>query len=294
MSDTFMQSIDLRNGVYEQQAVELLADWEKNADSIVLGDAKRLLIEGHPEGVARDTRASADATPQHRHRHAGARLVRPVQQVSQRQPTNSKGTIMAIKPLPRLILIAAAVAGALVRDQPLRAAPARVRREQRAEPGRRARRRLDAGRRRPARARHVDARARHRRLHGAHAGAAVERGRRPRLRQRRRQHHRRQPDGAPRRAPRARTPGRLRADGGRAGAVRAGGRQRRRAPGQGRRVRRHHGRRTARLCRVRQGRARQARPAGRGRRRARLLARRGQVHAAGRRRRPTRRRRAAR
>jgi hypothetical protein len=52
MSDTFMQSIDLRNGVYEQQAVELLADWEKNADSIVLGDAKRLLIENHPEAVA--------------------------------------------------------------------------------------------------------------------------------------------------------------------------------------------------------------------------------------------------
>jgi len=57
MSDTFMQSIDLRNGVYEQQAVELLADWEKNADSIVLGDAKRLLIENHPEGAARETRA---------------------------------------------------------------------------------------------------------------------------------------------------------------------------------------------------------------------------------------------
>ena len=56
MSDTFMQSIDLRNGVYEQQAVELLADWEKNADSIVLGDAKRLLIENHPEGAARETR----------------------------------------------------------------------------------------------------------------------------------------------------------------------------------------------------------------------------------------------
>ena len=55
MSDTFMQSIDLRNGVYEQQAVQMLADWEKNADSIVLGDAKRLLIENHPEGAARET-----------------------------------------------------------------------------------------------------------------------------------------------------------------------------------------------------------------------------------------------
>jgi len=56
MSDTFMQSIDLRNGVYEQQAVELLADWEKNADSIVLGDAKRLLIENHPAGASSPAR----------------------------------------------------------------------------------------------------------------------------------------------------------------------------------------------------------------------------------------------
>ena len=71
MSDTFMQSIDLRNGVYEQQAVELLADWEKNADSIVLGDAKRLLIEGHPEGAARDTRGGP------RPRHPGNDMPTP-------------------------------------------------------------------------------------------------------------------------------------------------------------------------------------------------------------------------
>jgi hypothetical protein len=59
MSDTFMQSIDLQNGVYEQQAIELLADWERNADSIVLGDAKRLLIENNPAATARRS-ASAD------------------------------------------------------------------------------------------------------------------------------------------------------------------------------------------------------------------------------------------
>lgn len=58
MSDTFMQSIDLRNGVYEQQAVELLADWEKNADSIVLGDAKRLLIENHPASASSPARGA--------------------------------------------------------------------------------------------------------------------------------------------------------------------------------------------------------------------------------------------
>ena len=64
MSDTFMQSVDLQNGVYEQRAVELLADWEKNADSIVLGDAKRLLIENHPAGAARA--ASGGAAPKGR------------------------------------------------------------------------------------------------------------------------------------------------------------------------------------------------------------------------------------
>jgi len=57
MSDTIMQSIDLQNGVYEQKAVQLLADWEKNADSIVLGDTKRLLIENNPASTTRDTQA---------------------------------------------------------------------------------------------------------------------------------------------------------------------------------------------------------------------------------------------
>jgi len=59
MSDAFMQSIDLQNGVYEQKAVELLADWEKNADSIVLGDTKRLLIENNPASAARATQSGA-------------------------------------------------------------------------------------------------------------------------------------------------------------------------------------------------------------------------------------------
>jgi hypothetical protein len=59
MSDTFMQSIDLQNGVYEQKAVELLADWEKNADSILLGDTKRLLIENNPASAARAAQRGA-------------------------------------------------------------------------------------------------------------------------------------------------------------------------------------------------------------------------------------------
>jgi hypothetical protein len=62
MSDAFMQSIDLQNGVYEQKAIELLADWEQNADSIVLGDTKRLLIENNPASAAPPARRGA--TPQ--------------------------------------------------------------------------------------------------------------------------------------------------------------------------------------------------------------------------------------
>ena len=48
LSDSFIQSVDLQNGVYEQRALEMLSDWERNAESIVLGDSKRLLIEGNP------------------------------------------------------------------------------------------------------------------------------------------------------------------------------------------------------------------------------------------------------
>jgi hypothetical protein len=53
MSDTFMQSVDLQTGVYQQKALQMLADWEQNADSIVLGDTKRLLIENHPAAAPR-------------------------------------------------------------------------------------------------------------------------------------------------------------------------------------------------------------------------------------------------
>jgi phage shock protein A len=48
LSDSFMSSVDLQNGVYEAQAIKMLEDWEKNADSIVLGESKRLLIENSP------------------------------------------------------------------------------------------------------------------------------------------------------------------------------------------------------------------------------------------------------
>jgi len=63
MSDAFMQSVDLQSGVYQQQALEQLADWEKNAESIVLGDTKRLLIENHPSAAGRPRTGGSDGSP---------------------------------------------------------------------------------------------------------------------------------------------------------------------------------------------------------------------------------------
>lgn len=48
MSDGFMRSVDLQNGVYEADAMDMLVKWEKGAESLVLGDTKRLLIENNP------------------------------------------------------------------------------------------------------------------------------------------------------------------------------------------------------------------------------------------------------
>lgn len=59
VSDTFMQSVDLQSGVYQEKALQMLDEWERDADSLVLGDAKRLLIENHPA-------AADDGTPPRR------------------------------------------------------------------------------------------------------------------------------------------------------------------------------------------------------------------------------------
>jgi hypothetical protein len=48
MSDGFMRSVDLQNGVYEADAIRMLEEWERNAESLVLGEEKRLLIENNP------------------------------------------------------------------------------------------------------------------------------------------------------------------------------------------------------------------------------------------------------
>ncbi len=45
MSENFMQSIDLQNGVFEEEGLKMLEKWENQGQSLLLGDDKDLIIE---------------------------------------------------------------------------------------------------------------------------------------------------------------------------------------------------------------------------------------------------------
>jgi hypothetical protein len=45
MSENFMQSIDLQNGVFEEEGLKMLEKWEKEGSSILLGKDKQRIIE---------------------------------------------------------------------------------------------------------------------------------------------------------------------------------------------------------------------------------------------------------
>ncbi len=44
MSSNFMDSVDLQNGVFEEEGLELLEKWEKEGVSLILGDEKDILL----------------------------------------------------------------------------------------------------------------------------------------------------------------------------------------------------------------------------------------------------------
>lgn len=44
LSENFMQSIDLQNGVFEEKGLKMLEQWEKQSDSLLLGDEKDLIL----------------------------------------------------------------------------------------------------------------------------------------------------------------------------------------------------------------------------------------------------------
>jgi len=51
MSGNFMNSIDLQNGVFEEEGLQMLEKWEKEGVSMILGDDKDLLVmQGNSDG----------------------------------------------------------------------------------------------------------------------------------------------------------------------------------------------------------------------------------------------------
>jgi hypothetical protein len=44
MSSSFMDSVDLQNGVFEAEAMKMIEEWEKKGDSLLLGSEKQALI----------------------------------------------------------------------------------------------------------------------------------------------------------------------------------------------------------------------------------------------------------
>lgn len=44
LSENFMQSVDLQNGIFEEQGLKMLEEWEAKSDSLLLGSAKEELI----------------------------------------------------------------------------------------------------------------------------------------------------------------------------------------------------------------------------------------------------------
>lgn len=44
LSENFMQSVDLQNGVFEEKGLKMLEDWERQSESLLLGEAKEELI----------------------------------------------------------------------------------------------------------------------------------------------------------------------------------------------------------------------------------------------------------
>ncbi|MCB0664096.1 MAG: hypothetical protein KDC24_15225, partial [Saprospiraceae bacterium] len=58
MSSNFMESVDLQNGVFEEEGLKMLEKWEKEGVSLILGgDKEKLLIEAHDDENVLDLNA---------------------------------------------------------------------------------------------------------------------------------------------------------------------------------------------------------------------------------------------
>lgn len=54
MSSNFMQSVDLKNGVFEEEGLKMLEKWEKEGTSLILGEEKDILILESEDGEMLD------------------------------------------------------------------------------------------------------------------------------------------------------------------------------------------------------------------------------------------------
>src|SRR5690606_30739175 len=45
LSDNFMKSVDLQNGIFEEEGLAMLEKWEKEGVSLLLGSQKQMLLE---------------------------------------------------------------------------------------------------------------------------------------------------------------------------------------------------------------------------------------------------------
>ena len=58
VSESFMSSIDLQNGVFEEEGMKMLEKWEKEGASLLLGDQKEaLLLQANDDGDVLDLNA---------------------------------------------------------------------------------------------------------------------------------------------------------------------------------------------------------------------------------------------
>lgn len=62
ISENFMSSIDLQNGVFEEKGLEMLDKWEKEGTSFLLGaDKKKIIDEANTESAVLDLDAPISA-----------------------------------------------------------------------------------------------------------------------------------------------------------------------------------------------------------------------------------------
>ena len=54
MSHNFMESIDLQNGVFEEEGMKMLEKWEKEGVSLILGDEKNVLVNNSTSNIDLD------------------------------------------------------------------------------------------------------------------------------------------------------------------------------------------------------------------------------------------------